>query len=125
MESSPEDGVAEVAAGVDLVAVSPSHLRASDVSVGDEVGEDPLRGPFGDTDLIGDVARTGRALTQKGTGRRDVGPTTDDLAPAARFLMALNFGVPTGYQSAAMHGRRDGEQPNPACHRLPTLILHR
>src|SRR3954451_23238734 len=30
-------------------------------------------------------------------GRRDVRPTTDDLAPAARFLMALNLGVPTGY----------------------------
>src|SRR3954469_1920300 len=31
-------------------------------------------------------------------GNRDVRPTTDDLAPAARFLMALDFGVPTGYQ---------------------------
>jgi hypothetical protein len=31
-------------------------------------------------------------------GRRDVRPMTDGLAPAARFLMALNFGVPTGYQ---------------------------
>jgi hypothetical protein len=31
-------------------------------------------------------------------GRREVRPTTDDLAPAARFVMALNFGVPTGYQ---------------------------
>ena len=31
-------------------------------------------------------------------GHRDVRPTTDDLAPAARFLMALNFGVPTGYE---------------------------
>src|SRR3954447_12144546 len=58
----PEDGVAEVAARVDLVAVSPSDLRASDVSVGDEVGEDPLRGPFGDTDLIGDVACTGLGI---------------------------------------------------------------
>src|SRR3954451_23418675 len=60
----PEDGVAEVAARVDLVAVSPSDLRASDVSVGDEVGEDPLRGPFGDTDLIGDVACTGLSITR-------------------------------------------------------------
>src|SRR3954452_9133723 len=60
----PEDGVAEVAARVDLVAVSPSDLRASDVSVGDEVGEDPLRGPFGDTDPIGDVACTGLRITR-------------------------------------------------------------
>jgi hypothetical protein len=29
-----KDGVAEMAAGVDLVVVSASHFRASDVSVG-------------------------------------------------------------------------------------------
>ena len=29
---------------------------------------------------------------------RDLSGTTHDLAPAARFAMALNFGVPTGYQ---------------------------
>ena len=55
--------MAEMAAGVDLVLVSPSDLRASDVSVGDKVGEDPLRGPLGDSDLIGDVACTGLRIT--------------------------------------------------------------
>ena len=58
-----EDGVAEMAAGVDLVVVSASDFRASDVSVGDEVGEDPLRGSFGDSDLLGDVACPGFRVT--------------------------------------------------------------
>lgn len=53
-----------MAAGVDLVVVSPSDLGASDVSVGDQVGEDPLRGPFGYSDLIGDVAGTGLRITR-------------------------------------------------------------
>jgi hypothetical protein len=58
-----EDGMAEVAARVDLVVVSAPDFGARYVSVGDELGEDPLRGPFGDSDVLGDVTRTDLGVT--------------------------------------------------------------
>src|SRR3954449_12748848 len=54
-----QDGMAKLAATVDLVVVAPPDLRARDVSVGNQVGEDRLRRPFGDPDLAGDVPCAG------------------------------------------------------------------
>jgi hypothetical protein len=51
-----EHGVAEMGVQVDRVAVATPDFGALDVFVGDQVGEDPLRGSFGDADLLGDVA---------------------------------------------------------------------
>ena len=57
IESSAEDGVAEAAARVDHVVIPAPDLGAADVSIGDQVGEDPLGRPFGDADPVGDVTR--------------------------------------------------------------------
>ena len=50
--------MAERAAWVDLVVVSAPDLGARDVSLGNQVGKDPLRSAFGDPDLLGYVACT-------------------------------------------------------------------
>jgi hypothetical protein len=84
-----EDGVAEMAAGVDLVVVTPSHLRAGDVSVGDQVGEDPLRGPFCDSDLIGDVACTGSRIARDAEQHVRVVSQEDPGAGRPRFALRL------------------------------------
>jgi hypothetical protein len=54
-----EQGVAKVSVAVDLVAVAATVLGPLEVPVGDQVGNDPLSGTFGDPDSLGDVARPG------------------------------------------------------------------
>jgi hypothetical protein len=45
--------VTETAARIDRVAVSSPELGAGHVSLGDEVSQDPLGGPFRDPNLLG------------------------------------------------------------------------
>jgi hypothetical protein len=59
-----KQGMAELAAVIDRVVVAPPHLGSLDVSVGDQVGKDALRGPFGDLDLRGDVAGAALGITR-------------------------------------------------------------
>jgi hypothetical protein len=47
---------AEAALTVDFVAVAPAGLGSLEVSLGDQVGDDPLGRAFGDAHLFGDVA---------------------------------------------------------------------
>jgi hypothetical protein len=51
--------MAEVAVAVDLIAVAPPDLGPVDVAPGDQVGDDPLGGSFGNSDAFGDVTRAG------------------------------------------------------------------
>jgi hypothetical protein len=54
-----EGSAPEVALAVDFVAVAPSDLGSLEVSLGDQLGDDPLGRSFGDSYLLGDVAGAG------------------------------------------------------------------
>jgi hypothetical protein len=54
-----EEGMAEVAVAVDLIAVASPDLGPVDVAPGDQFGDDPLGGSFGNSDAFGDVTRAG------------------------------------------------------------------
>jgi hypothetical protein len=49
---------------VDLVAVAPPDLGSLEVALGDQVGDDPLRGSFRDAHLFGDVACAGITVSR-------------------------------------------------------------
>ncbi|HET7048192.1 MAG TPA: hypothetical protein VFI54_08000 [Solirubrobacteraceae bacterium] len=53
-----EEGMTKVASTVDLVAVAAPDLCPLQVSVGDQIRNDPLGGSLGDPDAFGDVARS-------------------------------------------------------------------
>ena len=78
-----------MAAGVDLVVVSASDFCARYVSVGDEVGEDALRGPFGDSDLLGDVASADLGVTCDAEEHVRV---AGEEAPGARWPRGARLG---------------------------------
>lgn len=58
MLTSCSNGMTQTGGGLDLVMVAPTLARSDDVSACDEIGDDRLRGSFGDADLGGDVAAT-------------------------------------------------------------------
>ena len=68
---------------VDLVTVAPSDLGSLEVSLGDEIGHDPLGGAFGDPDLLCDV--TGTAVGVASDAQQDVGVVAEEH-PAGRFV---------------------------------------
>lgn len=78
-----EGRAAEVAVAVDLVAVAPSDLGSVEVSLGDEIGHDPLGGALGDPDLRCEV--TGTAVGVASDAQQDVGVVAEEH-PARRFV---------------------------------------
>ena len=78
-----EGGAAQVRAAVDLVTVAPSDLGSLEVSLGDEVGHDPLSGALGDADLLCEV--TGPAVAIASDAQQDVGVVAEEH-PAGRFV---------------------------------------
>ena len=90
-----EGGAAQVRAAVDLVTVAPSDLGSLEVSLGDEVGHDPLSGALGDVDLLCEV--TGPAVAIASDAQQDVGVVAEEH-PAGSLsatvddeIFAVNF----------------------------------
>ena len=57
-----EEGVAEVRVPVDLVSVSAAFLDPHEKALGNEVGDDLLRGPLADADAPCDLADADRGV---------------------------------------------------------------
>ena len=57
-----EQGVAEMSAPVDLVAVAAAFLDSHEKALGDEVGDDLLRGPLADAHAPCDLADPDRGV---------------------------------------------------------------
>jgi hypothetical protein len=81
-----EGSATEVALAVDVVVVAASVLGSLEVSLGDEVVDDPLRRSFGDAHLFGDVAGAGIGVSSDAEQHMSVIAQKDPCSLAPGWL---------------------------------------
>jgi hypothetical protein len=80
-----------MAPAIDLVVVSAPDSSASDVSLRDEIGKDPLRRPLRYSDLLSDVASSGLRVTCDAEEHVRVVGEEDPAADRRRFAQRLSI----------------------------------
>jgi hypothetical protein len=78
-----------MAPAIDRVTISSSHFGAGDVALSSQVGQDPLRSPFGDADLFGNVACPGLGVTCD--AEKNVRVVGEEDPRASRHTLRLRF----------------------------------